>query len=51
MFGVVAIPYEYEGTTLDALMEKLRLALQGRQARWEFSCDYEQYTRCREKLY
>ncbi|XP_020620781.1 epithelial cell-transforming sequence 2 oncogene-like [Orbicella faveolata] len=33
MFGVIAIPYEYEGTTLDALMEKLRLALQGRQAR------------------
>ncbi|XP_066028744.1 epithelial cell-transforming sequence 2 oncogene-like isoform X2 [Pocillopora verrucosa] len=31
-FGVIAIPYEYEGTTLDALMEKLRLALQGRQA-------------------
>lgn len=32
-FGVIAIPYEYEGTTLDALMEKLRLALQGRQAK------------------
>lgn len=32
-FGVTAIPYEYEGTTLDALMEKLRLALQGRQAK------------------
>jgi len=33
MFGVIAIPYEYEGTTLDALMEKLRLGLQGRQAK------------------
>lgn len=33
MFGVIAIPYEYEGTTLDALMEKLRLALQGRQSK------------------
>jgi len=33
MFGVIAIPYEYEGTTLDALMEKLRLAMQGRQAK------------------
>jgi len=33
MFGVIAIPYEYEGTTLDALMEKLRLALHGRQAK------------------
>lgn len=32
MFGVTAIPYEYEGSTLDALMEKLRLALNGRQA-------------------
>ncbi|KAJ7394357.1 epithelial cell transforming sequence 2 oncoprotein-like [Desmophyllum pertusum] len=33
LFGVIAIPYDYEGTTLDALMEKLRLALQGRQAK------------------
>ncbi|XP_073236115.1 epithelial cell-transforming sequence 2 oncogene-like [Porites lutea] len=33
MFGVIGIPYEYDGSTLDALLEKLRLALSGRQAK------------------
>ncbi|KAK2570590.1 Epithelial cell-transforming sequence 2 oncogene-like [Acropora cervicornis] len=33
MFGVIAIPYDYEGTTLDVLLEKLRLQLNARQAK------------------
>eukprot|EP00118_Oscarella_pearsei_P010908 m.69595 g.69595 ORF g.69595 m.69595 type:complete len:1002 (+) comp35619_c0_seq14:25-3030(+) len=33
LFGVLPIMYEYDGTTLDALLLKLRVALSGRQAR------------------
>ena len=34
MFGVIPIVYEYEGTTLESLMSRLDLSLQGRNAQY-----------------
>ena len=33
-FGVIPIVYEYEGTTLESLMSRLDLCLQGRNAQY-----------------
>ena len=37
LFGVLPIVYEYDATTMDALLFRLRLLLGGRQARSEES--------------
>ena len=34
-FGVIPIVYEYEGTTLESLLSRLDLCLQGRSAKYD----------------